>query len=291
MPLRQAMQLPDGDNFVGIMPGYLGSETHAFGLKILSLYPENGRAGYPSHMGLYALFDAEFGKPIAIMDANALTAIRTASASAAATDILAREEAAILAILGTGEQAEPHVHAISQVRTLREIKIWGRTQHRAKALADRLGTRFSCPITPQANLADAIAGSDIITTVTASIEPLFTLSDIEPGVHINAVGASHKGAMEIAPDVLKVGRFFVDYLPSAMAQAGEMLAALDAGFIESAKDIDEIGNVLLRRTNGRTERKEITVYKSLGIAAQDLIAAKFVLEEATAQGLGTSVIL
>ncbi len=286
MPLRQAMSLPDSNNKMGIMPGYVGGDTQSSGVKLLSLYPGNADAGFPSHMGLYILFDAEFGQPIALMDANALTAIRTASATAAATDVLSRKNARIMLVVGTGEQAQSHIHALCAIREFDEIRIWGRDFNKAQVLAERMQSIVSTKMTAVEILEMAVIGADIITTVTASPTPILDTSHIEPGVHINAVGASHRGVMEIAPDALANARIVVDHLPSALDQAGEMITALKQGHLSNVEEVYEIGDIFLERKTGRTSAEDITIYKSLGIAAQDIVAAQFTANEAKRLGLG-----
>tara|TARA_R110001606_G_scaffold399036_1_gene580062 strand:- start:816 stop:1799 length:984 start_codon:yes stop_codon:yes gene_type:complete len=291
LPLRQAMPLPDSDNKLGVMPGYLGGDDRAFGVKLLSLFPDNPNAGFPSHMGLYTLFDAEHGEPLAIMSANVLTAIRTACMTAAATDILARKDAKTMLIVGTGEQAESHVHALCEVRQFEEIRIWGRSLEKAQVLAARLQSATPVKLTAVGDLSAATKGADIITAVTASPTPLLDKSCLEAGMHVNSVGASHRGVMEIAPDMLATSRFVVDHLPAALDQAGEMLAALDQAIISGVDMAAEIGDVFLGKEKGRTTDQDVTIYKSLGIAAQDISAAKYILSEAKARGLGTELSL
>ncbi|MEP2987452.1 MAG: ornithine cyclodeaminase family protein [Parasphingorhabdus sp.] len=286
MPLRQVMSLPDSNNKMGIMPGYLGGDTQFSGVKLLSLYPGNADEGFPSHMGLYILFDAEFGQPIALMDANALTAIRTASATAAATDVLSRKNARIMLVVGTGEQAESHIHALYAIREFDEIRIWGRDYDKAQVLAERIQSIVSTKMTAVEILEMAVIGADIVTTVTASPIPILYSSHIEPGMHINTVGASHRGVMEIAPDALANARLVVDHLTSALDQAGEMITALKQGHISNVEEVYEIGDIFLERKAGRTSAEDITIYKSLGIAAQDIVAAQFIANEAKRLGLG-----
>lgn len=287
LPLRQAMPLPGGDDKLGSMPGYLGGDDRGFGVKLLSLFPDNAKAGFSSHMGLYILFDAEYGEPVAVMDASALTAIRTACATAAATDVLARPEANIMLMAGTGEQAESHIHALSEIRPFDEIRIWGRNVEKAKTLAARLQPEISAKLVAVSDLVDAAQDADIVTLVTASPTPILDAGCLEPGMHLNTAGASHRGVMEIAPDMLGAGRFFVDYMPSALDQAGEMLAALDQNIIPDTGKVAEIGDVFLGNKPGRVTEEDVTIYKSLGIAAQDIAAGNYILREARKLGLGS----
>lgn len=287
LPLRQAMPIPGGIDKLGSMPGYLGGDDRGFGVKLLSLFPGNAKAGFSSHMGLYVLFDAEYGEPVAVMDASALTAIRTACATAAATDTLARPEAKIMLVAGTGEQAESHIHALSEIRSFEEIRIWGRSPEKAEVLANRLQSRISAKLIAVTDLRDATKGADIVTLVTAAPKPILDASSLEPGMHLNTAGASHRGVMEIAPDMLGAAQFFVDYMPSALDQAGEMLAALDQNIIPDTGKVAEIGDVFLGTKHGRVAQADVTIYKSLGIAAQDVAAGNYILRKARKLGLGS----
>ncbi|MEO9468656.1 ornithine cyclodeaminase family protein [Parasphingorhabdus sp.] len=287
LPLRQAMSLPGGDDKLGSMPGYLGGDDRGFGVKLLSLFPNNAKAGFSSHMGLYILFDAQYGEPVAVMDASVLTAIRTASATAAATDMLARPEANIMLVAGTGEQAESHIHAVSEIRSFDEVRIWGRSAEKAETLAAKLQPEISAKLVVATDLRNAVQGADILTLVTSSPTPILDTSSLEPGMHLNTAGASHRGVMEIAPDMLGSARFIVDYMPSALDQAGEMLAALDQGIISNFNEISEIGDIFLGTKQGRLSKEDVTIYKSLGIAAQDVAAGNYILRQARKLGLGS----
>lgn len=284
LPLRRGMPLGNSGNVLGMMPGALLDESPVFGIKLVSLFPGNSAHGLPSHMGLYVLFEARNGKPLAVMDGNAVTALRTAAASAVATDALARAGSRVLTILGTGEQAAAHLQAITRVRKIEEIRIWGRDFSRAGALAQGDGRA-----TAVRDLAAAIAGCDILCTVTSSAMPLVSLPLLSPGTHINAVGASHAAAMEIAPDVLASCSVFIDFEASARDQAGEIIRAVEAGHVSEQVYKNEIGRVLCGDLAGRQSDREITLYKSLGVAAQDLVAARLAYTRASAEGIGTKL--
>lgn len=271
--LRGILDL-DGGNAFGVMPGSL--MDGAFGAKLVSVYPGNAARGGHSHQGLVILFDPATGAPTAAVEAGELTAIRTAAASAAATDALARPEAATLAILGTGEQAWRHAAAIGLVRRIERVVIWGRSDERAKALALRLrdeGMAAEVATSP----ARAAEGADIVCTTTAAPEPILEDRDVAPGTHINAVGSSRAGPAEIAPALVARSRLFADHRESVLAQGAEFLRAREAGLVTDSHVLGEIGEVFAGALAGRTSPAEITLYKSLGNIVQDLAAAEAVV--------------
>jgi ornithine cyclodeaminase/alanine dehydrogenase-like protein (mu-crystallin family) len=288
VPLRTVMQLPGGRNFFGVMPGYL-DDPRGLGAKIITVYPDNANRGLPSHLGLVVLFDAEIGFPLAVMDAAEITAIRTAAASAVATRALARRDAAHLAILGTGEQAVTHLEAISKVRTLRSVRVWSRSIEKAERFAEAQGPRLSVRVEASKTAEDAVKGADIVCTVTASREPVLNGAWLGRGVHVNLVGASRLNAREADDDVVTGSRFFVDSRTSARAEAGELKHAMDAGLVSESHILGEIGDVLNGSVVGRTGEQDLTVYKSLGVAAQDLAAAHIIYERAVRDGIGSRV--
>jgi ornithine cyclodeaminase len=288
VPLRTVMQLPGGRNFFGVMPGYL-DDPRGLGAKMITVYPDNAKRGLPSHLGLVVLFDTEIGFPLAVMDAAEITAIRTAAASAVATRALARKDAAHLAILGTGEQAVTHLEAISKVRTLRSVRVWGRSIEKAERFAEAQGPRLSVRVEACKTAEDAVKGADIVCTVTASREPVLNGAWLGRGVHVNLVGASRPTAREVDDDVVTGSRFFVDSRTSARAEAGELKHAMDAGLVSESHILGEIGDVLNGSVVGRTGEQDLTVYKSLGVAAQDLAAAHIIYERAVRDGIGSRV--
>ncbi len=284
LPLRRSMALADSGNALGMMPGALLDSDPVFGIKLVSLFPGNPVRGLPSHTGIYALFEAQYGSPIALMDAHVLTSIRTAAMSAVASAALAREESEVLTLIGTGQQSEAHMKSIPQVRNIREIRVWGRNEqaaeqmaqndHRARAVRD---------------LNDAIKDSDILCTLTAACRPLIAEQHLSDGMHVNVVGSSHPGAMEIAPEALRHCKIFVDYRESARQQAGELLEATRAGILPESVFDREIGKLLAGKLPGRESPDEITLYKSLGIAAQDLVTARLALKRAKSRKIGIAL--
>lgn len=288
VPLRTVMPVPASPNLFAVMPGYLG-DPPGLGVKILALYPDNPARGLSSHIGLVACFDPQTGLPLAVMDASEITALRTAAASAVATRALARPDASVLAILGTGEQAATHLEALSHVRALRAVRVWGRTREKAQAFAARASARCSWPIQVCDSAQAAVEGADLICTLTASREPILEGSWLLPGAHVNLVGASQRSAREADDEVVTRSRFFVDLRASAMAEAGELHHAMQAGRVQEDPILGEIGEVLAGSVTGRAAATDVTVYKSLGIAAQDIAAAHVVYERAIHEGLGTRV--
>jgi ornithine cyclodeaminase/alanine dehydrogenase-like protein (mu-crystallin family) len=288
VPLRTIMLLPGGRNFYGVMPGYL-DDPHALGAKILTVYPDNTKRGLASHVGLVVLFDTEIGVPLAVMDAAEVTAIRTAAASAVATRALARREASHLAILGTGEQAVTHLEAISKVRRLQTVRVWGRSPDKAERLAQEEGSKLSLRIEVSRTPEEAVRNAEIVCTVTASHEPVLNGAWLAPGAHVNLVGSSRLTSREADDEVVSRSRFFVDSRASARAEAGELKHAMDAGLVTEKHVLGEIGEVLGGSVVGRTSDNDITVYKSLGVAVQDLAAARVIYDRASQGGIGTRV--
>ncbi len=269
--LRSVLPLSEG-RVLGVMPGAMG-EKGVFGAKIISVFKENFARGKSSHQGLVILFDPEHGAPVCAADAGAITAIRTAAASAVATDALARPEATHLAILGYGEQAYAHAHAISKVRSIWSISVWGRTFDAAAKLAGQLSEELGVESRPAASVAEAVKRADIVCTATAAREPVLEGRWIAPGTHLNVVGSSGLGPREIDDDLVVRSRFVVDSRPSVIAQGAEFAHAKEAGLIDDSHIVAEIGEVLAGRAIGRLTSEDVTVYKSLGHVVQDLAPA------------------
>lgn len=286
LPLRQATPVPGRPSHVlSIMPGAL-AEDAGLGAKVITVLPDNFERGLPSHQGGILLFDSATGRLLALLDAQEVTAIRTAAASGLATDLLARPDARILAICGYGEQAEQHIAAMRSVRPIAEVRVWGRSIERARAFVERVSADHDVQIRAIENLSDALDGSDIVCTTTASVDAWLTRAHLAPGMHVNLVGSSTAREREAADDVLVGTRIYVDYLPSTMAQAGEILPAIERGTITADAILGEIGDVLRGRVEGRQTADDITIYKSLGIAAQDLVVATHLFELSRSSGNG-----
>ena len=269
--LRSIIPLSDGRLF-GVMPGAMGAHE-TFGAKLISVFPENFARGIQSHQGLVILFDPETGAPVCVVHAGEITAIRTAAASAVATDALAREDACRLALLGYGEQAATHARATGKVRHLKSIVVWGRSPDRARSFAERMQAELALPVATAGSVEEAVAKADIICTVTSAVEPILKGEWVRPGTHLNLVGSSHAGPAEVDSDLVVRSRFFVDSREGVLNQGAEFLRAKAAGLIGDDHIVAEIGQVLAGEIEGRRSAEEITVYKSLGHVVQDLASA------------------
>jgi len=261
-----------GENMFGVMPGALGGDR-PFGAKLISVFPGNFAAGGPSHQGVIVLFDPSTGAPVVVVDAGEVTAIRTAAASAMATDVLSRPDAHRLTILGYGRQAAEHARAITKIRTISAISIWGRSADRAQAFAARIGGELGLPVTAAADVREAVRGADIVCAVTAATDPILSGAWLAPGAHVNLVGSGHAGQAEADGELVALARFIADSREGVLAQGGEFLRAKQEGLVEDSHIVGEIGEVLKGVVRGRRTDQEITIYKSLGHIAQDLSCA------------------
>lgn len=288
MPLRSVVPV-GGGNRMGVMPGAL-AQPGCFGVKLVSLFPGNPARGLSSHLGAFVLFDAETGEAAAMMDASLLTALRTAAASAVATRALAREEAERLAIIGYGEQAEHHLDAICAVRPIRAVHVAGRHAGKAEAFCALGQARHpGVSFTWGEDVRAAVAGADVVCTVTASPVPVLEHGWLAPGCHVNVVGSSVPTMREVDDAFVLNMAIWVDYLPSTLAQAGEVVDLIAGGRFSAERLKGEIGAVLAGAVGGRETEGQQTAYRSLGVVAQDLAAAQAVVAAAQARGIGQVV--
>ena len=289
MPLRRYMQIPDTSGKMTLMPGYTGGDINSFGFKVVSKYPREPDSPFGTHVGAVMVFDKAQGTPIGFMHGGELTAIRTSSATALATDVLARKDATRLLIIGAGEEARHHIAALVNVRDFKTITVWARKTERAQACADAASEQVGRAVAVAGDLETAVGEADVICTVTSAKEPVLMGRWLKPGTHVNLVGAAIPTSAEADTDVVTAGRYVVDYLPSALDQAGELLGAMESGAFTEDQIAGEIGQILAGEKPGRADDQEITVYKSLGVAAQDLAAAVGAVAAAKEKGLGQSV--
>lgn len=269
--LRSVISLGKSRLF-GVMPGAMGGDG-PFGAKLISVFEDNFVKGKPSHQGLVILFDPDTGAPVCVADAGEITAIRTAAASAVATDALVRKEARRLAILGYGEQAATHARAIGKVRKVESIVVWGRSIDRARAFAQRMQAELGVPVAAAGSVEEAVSQADIICTVTAASEPILRGAWVRPGTHVNVVGSGFAGPAEVDNDLVVLSRFIADSREGVLQQGAEFLRAKAAGLVSDDHIVAEIGQVLAGDVVGRRSADEITVYKSLGHVVQDLASA------------------
>lgn len=286
--LRQVIPLQGGEGAFGTMPGAMG-EGQTFGAKLISVFPGNFEKGLQSHQGVVVLFDPETGAPVCVLHAGEITAIRTGAASAVATDALARPDARRLAILGYGEQAESHVLAIRCVRPIDEIRVWGRSLDRATAFAERMGEQAGIEVRPAKTAEEAVADADVICTVTAAAEPILRGAWVRPGAHVNVVGSSRPGPVEIDEDLFVRASVFADHREGVLNQGAEFLRAKAAGRVAEDHVRGEIGEVLAGLKPGRSSEDEVTLYKSLGSIVQDLASGWYVYTRARELGVGSAV--
>ncbi|MFL6729276.1 MAG: ornithine cyclodeaminase family protein [Sphingomicrobium sp.] len=280
-PLRTIWPVGDGEMW-GIMPGDLPALS-TFGAKLVSVFRDLGRPGRTRHQGVVVAFDGATGAVSCIADAEPITKIRTACASAVATDALARADAQVLAIFGGGVQAEAHLQALPLVRNFREILLWGRSPEKTRALAEQMGALVGPAIAPVADGEEAAARADVICTVSSSSEPILFGAWVKPGTHVNLVGSSMLGPVEVDSALVAGARYVADYRTGVLAQAAELAVAREAGIVDDSHVVAEIGEVLGGRAAGRERDDQITIYKSLGHVAQDLAAAAY-LQERSSRG-------
>ncbi len=290
LPLRTHLPIRGSAGKLVVMPGVLGP-LRVFGLKIVAKFPRPANDPHGSHVGMVIIFDADNGLPLAMLEGGVLTEIRTAAASALATRALSRPESKVLAVLGTGAQARWHARAIPVVRPIEELRLWGRNAVHAEALARRLSSELTIPVSAAASAADAVRGADIVCTTTSSPEPILRGEWLEPGMHVNLVGSAIPTTAEIDVECVRRARFYVDTRAAAAAEAGELRAALAAGVVGADHVRGEIGEVLAGTVPGRTDAAQITLYKSLGVAAQDLAAGLRAYQNAVSLELGSDLYL
>ena len=287
-PLRSVVPVPAAvPSSLATMPAVL-ADPPAMGVKIITVFPGNHGQGVDSHQGFVMLFEGEHGTPLALIDAIAITAIRTAAVSGLATRLLAREDAGDLAILGSGTQARSHLDAMRAVRSLRRVRAWSPHSDRLEAFAAEASASGTA-VEVSASAQEAVAGADIICTVTASAQPVLAGDWLSPGAHVNAVGASLAANRELDNAAVARARLFVDRRESARAEAGDYLIPLREGAIGEDHIVAELGELAAGLASGRTSPDEITLFKSLGLAVEDLAAARWIHQQAVATGSGTPI--
>lgn len=288
-PLRSAVWLPDRSGLLGVMPAYLGGPSGGLGLKAVTVMPGNHGTGRDSHQGVVLLFEAAHGSPVAILDGSSITEIRTAAVSGVATRILAREDASVLAILGSGVQARSHLDAMLAVRAFERVRVWSRSADHALRFARSESERRGRTIETCPSPEEAVRGAGVVCTTTAAREPVLEGAWLAPGTHVNAAGACFASARELDTEAVRRSRVFVDRLESAWNEAGDLLIPLREGAIGESHIVGELGSLLLGGVEGRTTPDDVTLFKSLGIAVEDVAVARHLLEKAEARGVGATI--
>jgi ornithine cyclodeaminase/alanine dehydrogenase-like protein (mu-crystallin family) len=271
-----------------LMPAY-SPALDRLGVKVVTLHPTNPGRGLPFIQALVLLLDAANGNPLAVMNGTTLTAIRTGAASGAATDVLARRNASRAAIFGAGTQAETQLEAICAVRAIRGARVFDVSAQRARAFAARMTETLRIEVAPAGSPAEALAGADVVCTATTSAAPVFADADLASGTHINAVGSYKPDVREIPGATVGRARVFVDQIEAAWHEAGDLIMARNDGALAGPDSAIELGQVLAGERPGREHDGQITFFKSVGIASQDLAAAQAVLENGIRMGLGATV--
>jgi ornithine cyclodeaminase/alanine dehydrogenase-like protein (mu-crystallin family) len=278
-PLRPVVRPPGYPSLMGLMPAHRGGDVPLWSLKALTIFPGNSARGLDSHQGFVALFDGDTGAPTAILNAGAITAVRTAAVSGLATRLLARDDVATLAILGTGTQGKSHLEAMHAVRSFERVVVWsasGRSLDGAESVA---------------SAEDAVRDADVVCTVTSSAQPVVEHAWLKPGAHVNAVGSSIPTTRELDTATMAAAALFVDRRESTVNESGDYLFPLREGALDESHIRAEIGDVLIGEAAGRRSPDELTVFKSLGLAVEDLAAAELVLAGAEAEDAGSVVTL
>ena len=288
-PVRTIFRPPEALGLMGLMPSYRSEVRPVFGLKAICVFPGNPAKGKDAHQGAVLLFSAETGELLAIENASAITAIRTAAVSAVAADLLARKDAGVVAIIGAGIQGRAHLEAIRQVRRLADVRVADKATERAEKFAEEARSRYSFSVAAMKSIESAVRGADMVITVTNSSEPVIRREWIAGGTYINAVGACTPAAREIDSRTVAASKLFVDNRAAILQESGDYLLALKDGAIGPDHIRGEIGELLIGTKPGRTTDKEIILFKSLGLAVEDLAAAEYAYRKARETNRGTQV--
>lgn len=285
-PLRTIIRPPNARGLLGLMSAHRGGERGAFGLKAICVFPDNPAQGKDAHQGAVMLFSRDTGELLALMNASEITAIRTAAVSAVATRLLAREDAHELAIIGAGVQARTHLAALACVREIKHVRVAARNMEHSQRFVREMQPQVSFPVDAVQTNEEAVRGADLIVAATSSLEPVIKKEWISPGAHINAIGTHSPNSREIDSGTMAAARIFVDRRESALNESGDYLLAAKEGAVTPDSIIAEVGELLIGTKPGRTSASEITLFKSLGLAIEDVACAEYLYRKAKAQDVG-----
>ncbi|PYS97529.1 MAG: ornithine cyclodeaminase [Acidobacteria bacterium] len=288
-PLRMVVRPESAEGLFALMPAYRSGERAAYGLKAICVFHENPTRGLDAHQGCVMLFSGETGELLAVMNASAITAVRTAAVSGAATRRLAREDACELALVGSGIQARAHLAAVASVRAIRRARVASLHFEHARKFAEEMSADYSFPVEAFESAEEAVRGASIIVTATTAREPVLRREWLAPGAHINAVGTYSPDAREIDTATVAAASLFVDRRESALSEAGDYILAAREGAIGPEHIRAELGEVLAGERPGRTSPDELTLFKSLGLAVEDLAAAEYLYRQAQTKAVGAWV--
>ncbi|MBI1994037.1 MAG: ornithine cyclodeaminase family protein [Deltaproteobacteria bacterium] len=288
MPVRLVVPVPEIKGRITSMPAYL-SEDKALGMKVVTYFPENPRQGLPIILATVFLFSTESGKLLAVMDGTYITAIRTACISAVATRALANPETPVLGVLGAGVQARAQIRTLCAMRKIEEIKVYDVLEKSVRSLKEELEPDVGIKIEAVKSAEEAVRDVDLLVTVTTAKEPIVRADWLKPGVHISAIGSHRPDLREIDGVTMRRAKVVVDSREAVMAECGDVLLAIKEGAITEDHIHAEIGEVLAGKKTGRTSAGEITLYKAVGIAIQDVAAAKLAYRTAVEKKVGVNV--
>jgi ornithine cyclodeaminase/alanine dehydrogenase-like protein (mu-crystallin family) len=288
-PLRTVIPLGERMTFFGVMPAF---QPHppALGTKLVTVCPANARRGIPTHLATILLMEPATGELLAVVDGRYITEARTAAVSAVSVRALARPDASVLAILGSGVQAHSHLEAIALVRSLSEVRVWSPTAHHRQTFVEQ-NRNPARTVTASGSVREAVAGADIIVTATSSPRPVLEGAWVSPGAHICAVGACRPDTRELDTDLVVRSRVYVDSRPGALAEAGDLVIPIEEARWTADQIVGELGELLAGRVSGRSSPDEITLFESLGMAVEDIAAADLVFRRAAEVGLGRGLVL
>ena len=289
-PLRTVLQVGSQHAFFGVMPA-VTREPPALGTKLVTVFGSNAAEGLPTHLATIVLLEPATGALLAVLDGRYITEARTAAVSALSAKLLAREDAGVLAIIGSGVQARSHLEALSRVRTLKDVRVWSPARERREQFANEMRSHVDAPIAATPSVAAATEGADLIALVTSSREPVLRSEWVADGAHICAVGACRPDQREMDTALVSRGRLFVDSRTGALAEAGDIVLPIREGAFDASKITGELGELAASRVAGRTSRDQVTIFKSLGMAVEDVAAAHLAYVRATERGLGRGFVL
>lgn len=287
-PLRTVLQIGEHKAFYGVMPAYL-PKLPAMGTKMVTVYGSNLERGLPSHLATITLLDPETGALLALLDGRFITEARTAAVSAVSVNYLARPDASVLALIGSGVQARSHLEAIERVRSLSDIRVWSPSADRRKTFVTEMTPHTTAPLRATATAEDAVRGADIIVLVTAAREPVIFSDWVMDGAHICAVGACRPDQREMEAALVRRGEVWVDSREGALAEAGDIVMAIAEGAIDATHIAGELGAFVASASRRKDDR--LTIFKSLGLAVEDVAAAHLAYERARDKGIGTEIVL
>lgn len=289
-PVRTVLEVGPSKAFFGVMPAFVAA-TGALGTKLVTVYASNLERGLPSHLATIVLLDDTTGELRALLDGRYITEARTAAVSAVSVQLLARPDASVLAMIGTGVQARSHLEAIGHVARLGEVRVWSPTRANRQRFVTESRDRTSVPVRAADSAEEAVTGADIVALVSSSREPVVRSEWIAGGAHVCAVGACRPDQREMDTALVRRARLFVDSRAGALTEAGDVLLPIREGAIDEAHIVAELGDVAAGRAVGRTGADDVTCFKSLGMAVEDVAAARLACDRAAARGLGRGVVL